>query len=152
MARAWEYYRAIMATYIARGKSVERLPVEAALALLEGKSVPLTQPLLGLRDSLMRDPILVFTWKSSYPYGTAERGPFLDAAETYFDTRDERLATRLRSLSQGADADLAAPGPHRPRHRPRRCAQCGAQLRLRGSGSPAGLVGGNASERRYRGA
>ncbi|MBM4047048.1 MAG: DUF4838 domain-containing protein, partial [Planctomycetes bacterium] len=107
MARSWEYYRAIMQTYIARGKSADRLSVDNALALLEGKNVPLTQPLRALYDSLMRDPILIFTWNASYPYGTAERAPFLDAAETFLDTRDERLGQKLRSLSQGADSQLA---------------------------------------------
>jgi hypothetical protein len=107
MARSWEYYRAIMETYIARGKSRERLSVESALALLDSKNVPLTQPLLALRESLMRDPILTFTWKSSYPYGAAERAPFLDAAETYLDTRDGRLAAKLGVLAGGTEADLA---------------------------------------------
>ncbi len=108
MARSWEYYRSVMQTYIARGRSADRLPVERALALLEGDNIPLTQPLRGLYDSLMQDPILTFTWESSFPYGTAERAPFLDAAETYLDTRDERLAGKLRGLRQGPNAELAA--------------------------------------------
>lgn len=107
MARSWGYYRAIMETYIARGKSPDRLSVDAAVRLLDGKHAPLTQPLLKLRDELMQDPILVFTWKHSYPYGTAERSPFLDAAETYFDTRDPRLADKLGALAGGANAELA---------------------------------------------
>jgi hypothetical protein len=97
-----------METYIARGQSDGRLSVDAALALLEGQNVPLTQPLRALYDSLRQDPLLVFTWDTSYPYGTAERAPFLDAAETYLDTRDERLAQRLRALSQDPNAELAA--------------------------------------------
>jgi hypothetical protein len=108
MARAWEYYRAVIQTYIARGATDGRLSVEKALALLAARDVPLTQPLRALYDDLKQDPILVFTWQSSYPYGLAERAPFLDAAETYLDTRDGRLAQQLGVLDQGPNAELAA--------------------------------------------
>jgi hypothetical protein len=107
MARSWEYYRAIMETYIAREGSAERLTVEQALRLLDGKHSPLTQPLYQLREELMQDPILVFTWKHSYPYGNAERSPFLEAAETFLDTKDPRLAEKLGALAGGDKAELA---------------------------------------------
>ncbi len=107
MARSWEYYRAIIETYIAQRKPHERLNVERALALLDVRHAPLTQPLHALYEKLMQDPILVFTWNSSYPYGTAERAPFLDATEVFLDTGDERMAAKLRGLSLSGDAALA---------------------------------------------
>jgi hypothetical protein len=108
MARAWEYYRTVMQTYIARGNSASRLSLEAALALLQGGESSLVQPLKALCDSLRQDPILVFTWDTSYPYGTAERAPFLDAAQVYLETRDGRLAEALRTLGQGPGTEVAA--------------------------------------------
>jgi len=108
IARSWEYYRSVMETYLALGKQQDRLSVTGALALLNSPHAPLTQPLRALHDSLMQDPILVFTWNSSYPYGTAERAPFLDAAEVVLDTRDERLSRKLRALTTGTHAELAA--------------------------------------------
>ncbi|MBI2302603.1 MAG: DUF4838 domain-containing protein [Armatimonadetes bacterium] len=108
MARAWEYYRTVIATYLARGQATDRLPVDAAVSLLGRRDMPLAQPLRALHDRLMQDPILVFTWDASYPYGTAERAPFLDAAETFLDTRDPRLADALGALARGPDPELSA--------------------------------------------
>jgi hypothetical protein len=111
MARAWQYYRTVIMTYLARGASGGRPSTEEALALLTtdgGRAVQ--QPLWSLYQELMADPILVFTWDASYPYGTAERRPLLDAVEVYLDTQDPRLAEALRGLSGGSGeaAALAA--------------------------------------------
>lgn len=108
MARAWEYYRAIIKTHLAAVKSDSRLSVDKALALLAGGEARPVQPLNALYPNLKADPILVFTWEGSSPYGRAERAPVLDAAEIYLDTRDGRLAQKLRDLSQGPNANLAA--------------------------------------------
>ncbi|NSW58368.1 MAG: DUF4838 domain-containing protein [Armatimonadetes bacterium] len=107
MARSWQYYRGVIATYVARGKSEGRLSVEQALALLSGGAANLAQPLWSLYQELMRDPVLVFTWNSSYPYGTAERAPYLDAAETYLDTLDDTLAAKFRDLRQTPGTEMA---------------------------------------------
>ncbi|NPV46523.1 MAG: DUF4838 domain-containing protein [Armatimonadetes bacterium] len=108
MARSWEYYRAVMETYLARRGADGRLSVEQALDLLGGDSEVLAQPLWALHQELMADPVLTFTWESSYPYSDAERAPALDAVETYLDSTDARLAGRLLELSHGPNSGLAA--------------------------------------------
>jgi hypothetical protein len=107
MARSWEYYRAIIATYIAQRGPQVRLDVPRALALLDAKHAPLAQPLYTLYEELKQDPILTFTWNSSYPYGVAQRAPFLDACEVYLDTRDAQMATELKALAADSAAGVA---------------------------------------------
>ncbi len=107
MARSWEYYRAVITTYIGRREFDATGSVEGALAMLEHASDAATRAPKALHDSLMEDPILTFTWTVSYPYDAPERKPFLDAAETYLDTRDERLGERLDGLTQATEGELA---------------------------------------------
>lgn len=108
MARSWEYYRAVMEIHLARHGSGGRLSADQALALLSAEGDTLAQPLWALYQALLADPVLTFTWDTSYPYGDAERAPVLDAVESYFDGRDARLAARLAELGRGPNTELAA--------------------------------------------
>lgn len=108
IARSWEYYRTILDAYQKRGTTGGRLSVDNALALLNGKDLTHI-PLQGLTEELKEDPILRFSFVNSYSqYGSIERASFLDAAETWLDSRDQKLKAKLGALAQGADKEVAA--------------------------------------------
>lgn len=108
MVRSWKYYRAVMQTYLAQGATEGRLSIEKALTVFKNKELEPDFTIRDLHESLNKDPLLSFTWLSSYPYKNTERAPFLGGVETYLDIHDERLTWELGELSQDPDKRVAA--------------------------------------------
>lgn len=106
MDRSWQYYRAVMQKYLSQGGG-ESLSVDAALKVLGDKDLSPDFAIRTLHEELNKDPLLNFTWLSSYPYKNTERAPFLSGVETYLDTRDERLTRKLKDLRQDPDRKVA---------------------------------------------
>jgi hypothetical protein len=107
MARSWQYYRAVIQTYLSGGGG-GRLSADNALAILEKKQLEPDYSIRTLHETLDKDPLLNFTWPHSYPYKDTERAPFLGGIESYLDNHDERLKRELEKLKQDPDARVAA--------------------------------------------
>lgn len=107
MVRSWQYYRAVMQTYLSRGGGGP-LSVDAALSVLVKKEIEPDFSIKKMFDELNKDPLLNFTWISSYPYKNTERAPFLGGIETWLDNRDPRLAAKLGELNGDPNANVAA--------------------------------------------